>query len=42
MRDSAARVRAIAAYKDFLTVWKDAEPDMPILKQAKAEDAKLQ
>jgi tetratricopeptide (TPR) repeat protein len=38
----AARVRALAAYKDFLTLWKDADPDIPILKQAKAEDAKLQ
>jgi serine/threonine protein kinase/tetratricopeptide (TPR) repeat protein len=38
----AARVRAIAAYKDFLTLWKDADPDIPILKQAKAEYAKLQ
>ena len=31
-----------AAYKDFLTLWKDADPDIPILKQAKAEYAKLQ
>jgi serine/threonine protein kinase/Flp pilus assembly protein TadD len=38
----AARVRALAAYKDFLTVWKDADPDIPILKEAKAEYAKLQ
>jgi hypothetical protein len=38
----AARVRALAAYKDFLTLWKDADPDVPILKQAKAEYAKLQ
>ncbi len=38
----AARVRAIAAYKDFLTLWKDADPDIPILKEAKAEYAKLQ
>jgi tetratricopeptide (TPR) repeat protein len=38
----AARVRAIAAYKDFLTLWKDADPDIPVLKQAKAEYAKLQ
>ena len=37
-----ARSRALAAYKDFLTVWKDADPDIPILKQAKAEYAKLQ
>ena len=38
----AARVRALAAYKDFLTLWKDADPDIPLLKQAKAEYAKLQ
>jgi hypothetical protein len=33
----AARVRALAAYKDFLDLWKDADPDIPILKQAKAD-----
>jgi hypothetical protein len=38
----AARVRALAAYKDFLTLWKDADPDVPILKEAKADYAKLQ
>ena len=38
----AARVRALAAYKDFLGLWKEADPDIPILKQAKAENAKLQ
>ena len=38
----AARVRSLAAYKDFLTLWKDADPDVPILKEAKAEYAKLQ
>jgi serine/threonine protein kinase/tetratricopeptide (TPR) repeat protein len=38
----AARVRALAAYKDLLLLWKDADPDIPILKQAKAEYAKLQ
>jgi eukaryotic-like serine/threonine-protein kinase len=38
----AARVRALAAYKDFLTLWKDADPDIPILKQAKGEYEKLQ
>jgi eukaryotic-like serine/threonine-protein kinase len=37
----AARVRALTAYKDFLTLWKDADPDIPVLKQAKAEYAKL-
>ena len=34
-------VKAKAAYQDFLTLWKDADPDIPILKQAKAEYAKL-
>ncbi len=38
----AARVRALTAYKDFLTLWKDADPDIPVLKEAKAEYAKLQ
>ncbi len=38
----AARVRALAAYKEFLALWKDADPDIPILKQAKLEYAKLQ
>jgi serine/threonine protein kinase/tetratricopeptide (TPR) repeat protein len=38
----AARVRALAAYKDFLMLWKDADPDIPVLKEAKAEYAKLQ
>jgi hypothetical protein len=37
----AARVRELAAYKDFLMLWKDADPDIPILKQAQAEYAKL-
>jgi len=37
----AARVRALAAYGAFLTLWKDADPDIPIYKQAKAEYAKL-
>ena len=34
--------KAKAAYKDFLALWKDADPDIPILKEAKAEYAKLQ
>jgi hypothetical protein len=34
--------KARAAYQDFLTLWKDADPDVPILKEAKAEYAKLQ
>jgi serine/threonine protein kinase/tetratricopeptide (TPR) repeat protein len=36
-----ARTRAIAAYKDFFALWKDADPNIPILKEAKAEQAKL-
>jgi serine/threonine protein kinase/tetratricopeptide (TPR) repeat protein len=35
-------VKAKAAYQDFLALWKDADPDIPILKEAKAEYAKLQ
>jgi serine/threonine protein kinase/tetratricopeptide (TPR) repeat protein len=38
----AARTRALAAYKEFLALWKDADPDIPVLKQAKVEYAKLQ
>jgi tetratricopeptide (TPR) repeat protein len=34
--------KAKAAYQDFLTLWKDADPDIPILNEAKAEYAKLQ
>jgi eukaryotic-like serine/threonine-protein kinase len=34
--------KARAAYQDFLTLWRDADPEIPILKQAKAEYAKLQ
>ncbi|MFY9643744.1 MAG: hypothetical protein WAK29_01115 [Terriglobales bacterium] len=30
----AARTRALVGYKDFLTLWKDADPEIPILKQA--------
>jgi tetratricopeptide (TPR) repeat protein len=33
--------KAKAAYQDFLTLWKDADPDIPVLRQAKAEYAKL-
>ena len=36
----AAHVRALAAYKDFLTLWKDADPDIPRLREARAEYAK--
>jgi pentatricopeptide repeat protein len=36
------KVAARKSYNDFLTLWKDADPDIPIYKQAKAEYAKLQ
>jgi tetratricopeptide (TPR) repeat protein/predicted Ser/Thr protein kinase len=39
MQGDTARARA--AYQDFLTLWKDADPDIPVLKQAQAEYAKL-
>jgi tetratricopeptide (TPR) repeat protein len=39
---SAARHRALAAYKEFLTLWKDADPDIPVLKKARAELARFQ
>ncbi|MGO9086661.1 MAG: protein kinase domain-containing protein [Terriglobales bacterium] len=38
----ASRARALAAYNDFFKLWKDADADIPILKEAKAEYAKLQ
>ena len=38
---SGDKAKAKAAYQDFLTLWKDADPGIPILKQAKAEYAKL-
>ena len=34
--------KAKAAYQDFLTRWKDADPDIPILKKARTKFAKLQ
>ena len=39
---SGDRAKAHNAYQDFFNVWKDADPDIPILKEAKAEFAKLQ
>jgi len=38
---SGDKARAKAAYQDFLNLWKDADPDIPILKKASAEYAKL-
>jgi tetratricopeptide (TPR) repeat protein len=39
---SGDNAKAKSAYEDFLSLWKDAEPDVPVLKQAKVEYAKLQ
>jgi tetratricopeptide (TPR) repeat protein len=38
---SGNKAKAKSAYQDFLTLWKDADPGIPILKQAKAEYTKL-
>jgi hypothetical protein len=39
LQGDAAKARA--AYNDFLTLWKDADPDIPILREAKSEEANL-
>jgi eukaryotic-like serine/threonine-protein kinase len=39
---SGDTARARTAYQDFLALWKDADPDIPVYKQAKSEYAKLQ
>jgi len=39
--DPAAREKARNVYQDFLNIWKNADPDIPIYKQAKAVYAKL-
>jgi hypothetical protein len=36
------KTTAKSAYQDFLILWKDADPDIPVLRQVKAEYAKLQ
>jgi serine/threonine protein kinase/tetratricopeptide (TPR) repeat protein len=38
----AARVRALGAYREFIALWKDADADIPVLKEAQAEYQKLQ
>ena len=38
---SGDKTKAKSAYQEFLTIWKDADPDIPMLKQARAEYAKL-
>jgi hypothetical protein len=39
---SGDKAKAKTAYQDFLTLWKDADPEIPILKRAKVEYSKLQ
>ena len=39
---SGDQTKAKIAYNDFLTLWKDADPDIPVLKAAKEEYAKIQ
>jgi len=39
---SGDKTKSRSSYEDFLTLWKDADPDIPILKQAKAEYSRLQ
>jgi tetratricopeptide (TPR) repeat protein len=39
---SGDKAKAKTAYQDFLALWKDADPDIPILQQAKSEYAKLE
>jgi eukaryotic-like serine/threonine-protein kinase len=41
LAQSGDKAKAKSAYQDFLTLWKDADPDIPILKQAQAEHANL-
>jgi hypothetical protein len=36
------KARSRVAYQDFLALWKDADPDIPLLREAKAEYAKVQ
>ena len=38
---SSDSAKSRAAYQDFLALWKDADPDLPVLKESKAEYAKL-
>ena len=38
---SGDRVKAKSAYRDLLTLWKNVDPDIPVLKEARAEYARL-
>jgi hypothetical protein len=39
---SGDRVKSAAVYKELFKIWKDADPDLPVLQQAKTEFAKLE
>ena len=39
---AAAHTRALAGYRDFFALWRDADPDIPVLKEARAEYTKLE
>jgi tetratricopeptide (TPR) repeat protein len=41
LRDAGEKVRAKAAYQNFLALWEDADPDIPLLQEAKADSARL-
>jgi len=41
LRDSGEKAKSKAVYSEFLTLWKDADPDIPLLLQAKTEFARL-
>jgi hypothetical protein len=40
-QDPSQRAKARASYLEFLTLWQEADPDIPVLKQAKTEFAKI-
>jgi hypothetical protein len=42
LSDSGDRAKSVAVYEDLLALWKDADPHIPILQQAKTEYASLQ
>jgi cytochrome c-type biogenesis protein CcmH/NrfG len=39
---SGDHAKSAATYKDLLAIWKDADPDLPVVQQANSESAKLQ
>ena len=38
---AGGRAKTVKGYQDFLALWKDADPDVPILLEAKAEYARV-